>query len=124
MRWHRHLAVTVTLAKHQGCHQCGDTGIDMHHGSASEVERAFLENEASMAVCDCTCCITDIGIRTIPIPHHMCDGKISEGKPENAKQQHCTEFEPFREATTNQRNGDCRKSQLEHAEHIIRDILP
>ena len=37
---HRFLAVADALAEHDRADQAGDTGVDVHHGAAREVERA------------------------------------------------------------------------------------
>ena len=50
VRRHRLLAVADALADHEGAHQAGDGGVDVHHGAAGEVQRAPLPGQAGLGV--------------------------------------------------------------------------
>ena len=84
-------------------HQARDTGVDVHHGAAGEVQRAHLEEEAFGA------------------PDHARDRQVGEGEPEHHEDQHRRELGAFGEGADRQCSGDGREGRLEHDEHELRN---
>ncbi len=46
MRRHGGGRIALALAEHRGRHQTGDTGIDVHHGAAGEIQHAPVPHQS------------------------------------------------------------------------------
>ena len=103
VRSHRGGWVAFTLAQHDARYQTGDTGVDVHHGAASEVQYAPVPQQAAVAG-----------------PDHVCDRCIHQGEPDAHEHQHRGELHALSESTNDQRRGDDGEGQLEHDEHAFR----
>ncbi len=95
----------------------------MHHRAAGEVERTLLENPARMAVGFLRRLRGRISIRAVPIPDHMRDRQVREGKPQDREEDHRGELEALREAAGDEGDRNRREGQLEHAVHEIGQVL-
>ena len=95
MRRHRFGAVAAPLAHHQGGHQPGDAGVDVHDGAAREIEDAHLVEVAAGT------------------PHPMCDRRVDEDRPQADEPQQGGEFHAVGEGAADQRRRDDREGHLE-----------
>ncbi|AAW77739.1 PilL protein [Xanthomonas oryzae pv. oryzae KACC 10331] len=91
-----------TLADEVGANQTGDTGVDMHHGTACEIQRAQPEQ--------------------IPTggPDHVRQRQVAEGEPDRREQQHRAELGAFGKGADDQRAGNAGEGRLEHHKHVFR----
>ncbi|MCY1287001.1 hypothetical protein D9M70_359840 [compost metagenome] len=104
VRRHRRGRVALALAQHQAAHQAGDTGVDVHHGAAGEVQHAPVPHQGAVAA-----------------PHHVGDRRIDQGEPDGHEDQHGGEFHALGEGTDDQRRGDDGEGHLEGDEHAFRE---
>ena len=122
VRRHRFAAQANTLADDVGTHQAGDRGIDVDHGAACEVERAFLEQPAR----DSGRLFSGSGIgeriRTRPEPDHVRDRQIREGEPQDHEQHHGRELDALGEGADDQAAGDRCEGRLEARKHQLGDV--
>ncbi|MNZ66102.1 hypothetical protein D3C78_843140 [compost metagenome] len=102
VRRHRRGREALALAQHQAGHQAGDTGVDVHHGAAGEVEHAPVPHQAAVAG-----------------PDHVRDRCIHQGEPDAHEDQHRGELHPLGEGTDDQRRGDDREGHLEGDEYRL-----
>ena len=73
MRCHVLGAVAITLAEKQRANEARDTGIDVHHGAAGEIEHASAAEEPAA-------------------PHPMRYGRIDQKQPEDHEQTRAENF--------------------------------
>ncbi len=92
------------LAQYQARDQTGDTGVDVHHGAASEVEHAPVPHQAAVTG-----------------PDHVRDRCINQREPDAHEDQHRGELHALGERTDDQRRGDDREGHLEGDEHRLRE---
>ncbi|MNI63954.1 hypothetical protein D3C73_1193680 [compost metagenome] len=104
MRSHRGGREAFALAQYQAADQAGDTGVDVHHGAASEVEHAPVPHQ-----------------RAITAPDHVRDRRVNQGEPDAHEHQHCRELHAFGEGTHDQRRGDDGEGHLEGNEDRFRE---
>ena len=104
MRSHRSGRETFALAQYQARDQTGDTGVDVHHGAAGEVEHAPVPHQAAVTG-----------------PDHVRDRCINQGEPDAHEDQHRGELHALGERTDNQRRSDDREGHLESDEHSLRE---
>ena len=119
MGWEGFFAVTDALANQISTHKACNTGVDMHHGAACEVERAPLPNLAGCRVQTVHQFRVGVRIRTRPEPHHVCDWDVAEGKPDDGEDEHGREFHALSECAHDQRAGDACESCLKRHEHDL-----
>ena len=134
MRSHQVLAVADALADQEGANQAGDAGIDVHHGAAGEVDRAFLEDEAGVGQegglggferglrRGLGSTVSGRfhrlergrdGVRSGPVPNHVRDREIDQRHPERDEQRHRRELHAFGEGADDEGGGDRREGHLE-----------
>nr|GEU28634.1 hypothetical protein [Tanacetum cinerariifolium] len=119
VRRHRFAAVTDAFADHVGTDQAGDSGVDVHHGTASGIERALLEQETGFqgfggqggGVLD--------RVRTGPEPDHVGDRQVSEREPQHHEGQHGDELDALGKGADDQRASDGGKRRLERHEQEL-----
>ena len=139
VRSHQLLAVAGALADDEGADKAGDTGIDVHHRAACEVQRALLEDEA--AVCHH---FVELGlsrslrrtvsrrgksldrigdrIRTGPVPDHVSHREVDQRHPQRNEQRDGREFRAFSKCTNEKRRRDGCEGELEAEIHHLADV--
>jgi hypothetical protein len=93
----------VRLPTMQAAPQRRDTGVDVHHGAAREVQHAPVPEERARAG-----------------PGHVADGRIDQHQPERREDKHRGELHAFREGAADQRRRDDEEGELEHDENRFR----
>ena len=111
----------MRLPIRRAAHQARDTGVDVHHRAAREVERALLEQEAGVDVAaapaSAACRHPDP-----PRPDHVRDREVGEGEPEDHEQQHRGELHAFGEGADDQAGRDGGERQLEAEVDKLGDV--
>ncbi len=115
------LAVADALADQVRTHEAGDSGVDVHDGTAREVERAPLPDHAGGGVHLVDDVGAGVGVRTLPEPDHVGDRQVAEREPQHHEDQHGRELDAFRERADDQAAGDGREGGLEHDVSQFRD---
>src|SRR3546814_1414736 len=101
VRGHGLPGVADALAKNEAGHKCGDAGVDVHHRTTCEIERAHAEEDA------------------VACPYHVRDREIDNRQPDDAE-DHCgREFQPLDDVAQNQCGGNRSEGHLETTEHIL-----
>ena len=94
-------AHVLALAETDRAHQAGNTGIDMHDGSAGEIED--LEHRIAIAV----------GHEAVRAPDPVRDRRVNKDRPQANEPQHRGELHPLGKSAGNQRRRDDGECQLE-----------
>ncbi len=111
------------LAEHQRANQAGDTGVDVHHRTAREVESTLVEEEAGIDVGCRACFSRGERIRTRPEPDHVRDRVVAEGQPQDDEhEQSALNFTRSASAPTMSAGRDRRESCLEDEEPELGDV--
>ena len=121
VRRHVLLAAADALADQVGAHQAGDTGVDVHHRAAGEVERTPLPEQTGLGVLRIHHVGGGVRIRARPEPDHVRDRNVGEGEPQHHEHQHRRKLHPFGERTQDQGAGDGREGGLEGDEGELGD---
>ena len=121
MRCHGLFAITRALADHIRTHQACHRSVDVHHGTACEVECAFGPQPTCSSCHSFQSGSVSDGVRAVPIPDHVGDGHVAEGEPQSTEQQHGREASAFSESTHDQCARDGRKRGLEGSEGQLRN---
>ena len=95
---------TFTLAEDQARDQTGHTGVDVHHGTASEVQHAPVTQQ-----------------RTRTAPDHVGNRCVDQGEPDAHEDQHRGELHTLGEGADDERRSDDGKGHLEGDEHRLRE---
>ena len=104
VRRHRRGREALALAQHQAGHQAGDTGVDVHHGAAGEVDHPCVPQQ-----------------RAVTAPDHVGHRRVDHGEPHGHEDQHGGELHALGEGTHDQRRGDDGEGHLEGDEHAFRE---
>ncbi|CRQ21749.1 hypothetical protein PAERUG_E3_London_17_VIM_2_03_09_05208 [Pseudomonas aeruginosa] len=104
VRRHRRGRVALALAQHQAGDQAGDTGVDVHHGAAGEVQHAPVPHQGAVTA-----------------PDHVRDRRVDHGEPDRHEDQHRRELHALGEGADDQRRSDDREGHLEGDEHAFRE---
>ncbi len=106
MRRHWLLWEPGALAKVKCAHQCRNSGTDVHHSPAGEIQSWKFSAQGR------------IQQPTLP-PHHVRQRRIHDQKPEHQKQHRAAELHALRGRSGNQRRGNNREHQLiDHEGHL------
>ena len=97
-------AETLALADHQRRDQPGDAGVDVHDGSAGEIQQTHLLQEAAA-------------------PHPMRRGNIDDEQPHRAKQHEGRELHALGDRAADQRASNDREGHLIGHEQYFGDSL-
>ena len=92
VRGHDFRFVAEPLAENEAAHQSGDTRVDVDDRASGEVERPLAEEEPM---------IVRVGRREVgaaPVPNHVCDRIIDDGRPEHDEQHQRPELHALGEA--------------------------
>ena len=76
------------LADQIGAYQARDAGVDVHHRTAREIERAPLPEQPGLGVQPVDQLGIGISVRPHPEPHHVRDRCVGEGEPQGHEDQH------------------------------------
>ena len=121
MRRHGFFAVANAFAHHVRTHQTCHSGVDVHHGTASKVQRARLPDETGFGVHGVHHIGGGVGIRAHPEPHHVGYGGVAEGEPQHHKQEHGRKLHALGKRAHNQCACNARKRGLESGKHDFRN---
>jgi len=116
VRRHRFAAVADALADHDGAHQAGNGGVDVYHGAAGEVQRAFLPDPASLQGFAGRGGGVGDQVRTGPEPHHVGRWQVGEGEPQHDEGQNRGKLGALGKRADDQCAGDGSKRALESHE--------
>ena len=122
MRCHGFFAVANAFANHVSTHQTGDSGVDVHHGAASEIECAFGPQPTSSSRDFLQRSGVGDGVRTVPIPNHVGHGQVAESEPQGTEQQNGRELHAFSKRANDQGASDGGEGGLEGHESQLRDV--
>ena len=137
---HGFLAVADALAKHEGAHQTGDAGVDVHDRATREVERANAVHPrggTAREPADGAGDFIELRLRgglggfvgsgggqrlggggdvigSGDGPDPVRDGEVDERHPEEHEQHHGRELHALGEGADDQRGRDHREGHLEH----------
>ena len=100
MRFERFFAKANAFAHHIGAHQTGNGGVDMHHGTPGEIQRAVRRQQTTA-------------------PYHVRNRHIGEGHPDDDENQHRGEANTFSQRAHDQANGDAGEGALESDVNVL-----
>ncbi len=129
MRGHGLAAVTDALAEHEAADETRDTGVDVHHRAAGEVDRTPLEDQArvggDLVDFELGCGFrvrcrssqrlggADGRSRAGPVPDHVRDGEIDQRHPERDEKGDGAELHALGQGADDERRRDGRERHLE-----------
>ena len=102
MRHHRRLGIALARTHHQRRHQAGNTGVDVHHGAAREVEHAH-------------------GAEPPASPYPVADRCVHQRQPRTHEDQHGGELHALGKRADDQRRGNDGEGHLEGHEDRFRN---
>ncbi len=88
----------------------------MHHGTAGEIERALLEQEAGRFASRFGRRCIGVGVRASPVPDHVGHRDVGQREPDHHEDQDRGELGAFGEGADDQAAGNRRKCPLENHE--------
>ena len=121
MRCHGFAAITHALANHESTDQTCHRSVDVNNGTASEVKRAPLPDQASFASQLVNHFFGSVSVRTHPEPDHVCNGQVAESEPQSHEQQDCGELDALCKCTHDQGAGDPCECGLEACKRDFRN---
>ena len=104
VRRHRFAAVAKPAADQQRANQRRDSGTDMHHRAAGEIERSARRPTGQMR---------RTVVQHAAPPNPMRERTVDERSPQNRENHHRAEFHPLGKRAANQRGRDDEKHSLE-----------
>jgi len=93
----------------------------MHHSTTRKVKSACLPDPTGLGVHDIYHIFGSVSVRSHPEPHHMGNGRITEGKPQRHEGQHCRKFHTLCKCTDDERAGNACKGGLKSSKNNFRN---